>query len=351
MPKSKCKPSYHSESSSECEEPILKWLVIVYENANPELILSSPDFANFANKWTYFSNYHGVSHPSLPNYLSMIGGSTFGVTTDTCVNLPDTNLVDLLEAKGLTWKAYMENLPSTGFTGTISQPTLFTGANNAPCLNATCSSSFCFEYPYACKHNPFVNFTDITSNPERLKNIVNAREFFKDIVDGTLPDFAYYVPNQANDSHNTFLTLSNPSQCSNVQFNYDYAGNAFANTFTVPFATCSLLKNRVIAVVCDEGDFPTNNGNQTFAAFAGLNVKKHNVVNTNYNHYNLLRTIENTMHLGTLGRNDTLATPMTGWMKCGKSNDSDHGNSISPQESTIGKHSVPIDEILDHNKD
>src|SRR5262249_53545494 len=100
-------------------------------------------------------------------------------------------------------------------------------------------------------------------------------------------------------------------------FTVTYAGEAFKNTFTLPFADKKFLKDRVVCVVFDEGDSPhcESNPNQVFCAFFGPNVKKGKVVNKNYNHFNLLRTIEDTMEIGTLGRNDATAKPMKGWRR------------------------------------
>jgi phosphatidylinositol-3-phosphatase len=61
---------------------------------------------------------YGAAHPSLPNYLAVIGGSTFGCTNDECAtDVRGTTLVQQLEAKHLTWAAYYGGLPATGYTG------------------------------------------------------------------------------------------------------------------------------------------------------------------------------------------------------------------------------------------
>ncbi|HET9050663.1 MAG TPA: alkaline phosphatase family protein [Candidatus Dormibacteraeota bacterium] len=99
------------------------------------------------------TGFHGVTHPSLPNYLAMLSGDDQGIYDDckagssiTCAPeefVPDSgdstdtasltpaetaaasstphlfsgqNLVDQLETNGLSWKAYMQSLPSAGST-------------------------------------------------------------------------------------------------------------------------------------------------------------------------------------------------------------------------------------------
>jgi len=59
-----------------------------------------------------------VAHPSLPNYLALVSGSTQGVTSDcTSCQVAARNLADTLEGAGKTWKTYAEGLPRPGFTG------------------------------------------------------------------------------------------------------------------------------------------------------------------------------------------------------------------------------------------
>lgn len=86
------------------------------------------------------TNYHGVTHPSQPNYVScqadhiifsslqyfseqllnqiaMISGSTDGADEDAESNIDRKNVIDLLEAKGITWKSYQEQ-----YTGKLHEP-------------------------------------------------------------------------------------------------------------------------------------------------------------------------------------------------------------------------------------
>ena len=69
-----------------------------------------------AQQYGLATNFYGTRHPSLPNYLAMIGGDTFGITSD-CTNcfVNATNLVDQLDGAGKSWKGYMEAMPSRCF--------------------------------------------------------------------------------------------------------------------------------------------------------------------------------------------------------------------------------------------
>ncbi len=82
---------------------------------------------------------YAISHPSLPNYLALTGGSTFGIDSDCtdCV-VHSSSIVEQLTQRGLSWKAYMEDLPTRCFLGA--------GAGN-----------------YAKKHDPFAYYKPVTS--------------------------------------------------------------------------------------------------------------------------------------------------------------------------------------------
>src|SRR5256885_14233005 len=86
-------------------------LIIVYENQLQSNGLENDYMRKLAARGALMSNYFGVAHPSQPNYVAMIAGLPF-VNDDMCPSdISQTNLIDLLDAKGVTWKAYMENLP------------------------------------------------------------------------------------------------------------------------------------------------------------------------------------------------------------------------------------------------
>src|SRR5215213_3125040 len=117
---------------------------IVMENHEYSSIIgssSAPYTNSLAQQYSHATNFYGTRHPSLPNYLAMIGGDTFGITTDcTSCFVNATNLVDQLEGAGKSWKGYMESMPSPCFVG-----------DQAPL--------------YRQKHNPFIYFDSIRLNP------------------------------------------------------------------------------------------------------------------------------------------------------------------------------------------
>jgi hypothetical protein len=158
--------------------------VIMLENHSYSSVIddaNAPFITSLAHKYALAQNYYGVTHPSEPNYVAAISGSNWGVNDDQPTNTYDhLNIVDQLEQHHLTWAAYMESMPSAGFTGA--------------------------QYPsnaalYVNKHNPFVLMNDISSNAERLAQIKPYSSFAADMKAETLPNFVWISPNQCHDMH------------------------------------------------------------------------------------------------------------------------------------------------------
>src|SRR2546425_1083829 len=86
--------------------------IIVLENKAYDQVIGPgrPPYLNsLAQQYGLARNYHALVHPSLPNYLALIGGDTFGITTDcTDCFVDQPNLIDQLELTGKSWKGYME---------------------------------------------------------------------------------------------------------------------------------------------------------------------------------------------------------------------------------------------------
>jgi hypothetical protein len=252
--------------------------IIVFENQTETNVLENPFMRDLATKGVRLSNYFGVTHPSQPNYIASIGGLPF-VTDDHCpTNLPQTNLVDLLEAKGVTWKAYMEDLPVDD--------------------KAICKSK---NKLYFRKHNPFVSFDNIRNNPERLANVVNAKQLQIDVDNNALPQYCWYTPNIQNDGHSPPHSFQPFSRVRSVNFLAKYLEKFLGPLLANPKFT----KGTLIVVTFDES-FP-HADNHIYTVLLGDMVNPHTVQSEKYNHYSLLRTVEENFNLGTLNRNDLTA--------------------------------------------
>ena len=96
-------------------------VLVVFENHEATSIAGNPDAPTFnalAHRSATLTSYDAVAHPSLPNYLALVSGSTHGISSDCtdCV-VRARSLADTLAAAGKTWKTYAEDLPYPGFTG------------------------------------------------------------------------------------------------------------------------------------------------------------------------------------------------------------------------------------------
>jgi phosphatidylinositol-3-phosphatase len=155
-------------------------VVIVFENKDEQQVVGARaalTFTGMARRYAQLTQYDVLTHPSLPNYLALVSGSTHGIHSDctTCV-VAAPNLADTLEAAGRNWKAYAEGLPRPGWTGASAGL-------------------------YAKKHMPFFYFRDVVSSPWRRRRVVPLRQLTTDLAERTLPDFALVVPNLCNSMH------------------------------------------------------------------------------------------------------------------------------------------------------
>lgn len=154
-------------------------MVIVMENHGYAEIIGNPTapyLNSLAQRYGLATASYATAHPSLPNYLALVSGSTQGITTDctTCVaNAPQ--LVDQLQRADIPWRAYMEAAPSACFTGT------------AP--------------PFDRHHDPFVYAPHIVSDPAECDRVVPFSTFGRSLSDGTLPAFVWVTPDVEHDMH------------------------------------------------------------------------------------------------------------------------------------------------------
>jgi acid phosphatase len=149
--------------------------VIVLENTSYRVALRQPYIASLARQYAVATNYVEVGNPSLPNYLAMTSGSTWGISDDNFHKLPATGLGNQLSAAGVSWKAYME-----GFTG--------------DCFNS--------PYPYALKHNPFVYY-----GGECPANVVSMTDLAVDL-NGDTPQLSWITPGLCNDAHDCSIATA-----------------------------------------------------------------------------------------------------------------------------------------------
>lgn len=246
-------------------------VVIVFENKEATSVLgnrSAPTFNSYARRYATLTRYYGVTHPSLPNYLALVSGSTQGITNDctSCVASGES-LADTIDASGRTWKTYAEGLPSPGYLGP-------------------------FSGRYAKKHNPFAYFPDVADNPSRRARIVPLTELAGDLRARTLPNFSLVVPDLCHSMHDCSVRV----------------GDTWLRRNAPPLLS---LPKTVVFVVFDEGSTSLRGGGHTVALALGRTVRPGARFRRVTGHYGLLRTIEQAWGLPLLGQSAG-ATPITG---------------------------------------
>ena len=240
--------------------------VVVLENEDQGPALRQPFLESLAARGALLRNYHAVAHPSLPNYVALVAGSTYGIANDNPVTLDVEHLGDRLEQRGISWKTYAEDFPGACFLGVQS------GA-------------------YVRRHVPFLSFADIQKDPGRCAaHIVPATQLGEDLAAHALPRFALYVPNVNHDGHDTSVAVADA-----------WLQARFAPLLADPNFASGLL----FIVVFDEGK--VTGSNVVYCSFSGAGVQPGTVSDAPYDHYALLRTIEEVLHAGTLGRFDAHA--------------------------------------------
>jgi acid phosphatase len=168
-----------------------KVLVLVEENKTESTALSGmPYLASLARTYGHTTHYRAIRHPSLPNYLAIAGGSTFGVTDDAAPSrhaLGGASVFDRAIAAGSTAKTYAEAMPSNcGQTSTTK---------------------------YAVKHNPWPYFADAASrsNCRRFDvpmGTTTSGALRSDVLNGRLPNVGMAVPDICHDGHDCSLRVA-----------------------------------------------------------------------------------------------------------------------------------------------
>ncbi|KAJ3012078.1 UNVERIFIED_CONTAM: hypothetical protein HDU68_001391 [Siphonaria sp. JEL0065] len=240
------------------------YMVILLENEDQVNVIADPYFKSLAAKGYNMGNYYGVAHPSQPNYIAMVSGSVNNCYGDENININARSIADLLEAKGLTWKAYNEGYPGNCF------------------LDATSGR-------YARKHNPFLSFTNIQGNSARCAKIVDSTQLDADASSGKLPNYAFFTPDLYNDGHDTSIPYT----------------SSWLQGFLEPKLTNPAYANTLFHIVFDES--ATYSPNQIYSVFVGAGVTAGAVDNTQYDHYSGLATVESIFGLGNLGLSDASA--------------------------------------------
>jgi hypothetical protein len=166
---------------------VTKVLTIVLENhGTTSASAGMPYLVSLGQRYGRTTGYRSLTHPSLPNYLVMAGGSTFGVRDDGSPSqhrLPGRSVFDVALSRGRTAKTYAESMGSTH------------------CRQSSGGS-------YAARHNPWVYFAQGRTACSRYDvdlGTPKAGALRNDVVYGRLPSVGLVVPNLCHDAHDCSL--------------------------------------------------------------------------------------------------------------------------------------------------
>jgi len=257
-------------------------VVVVMENEGTSQALADPGIASLARQSAWLSNYHALAHPSLPNYLALVAGTTFGITRDHVETpLKAKSIVDRLEDKGLTWKSYAEDFPGSCFLHSEAGAGRLTpGAKPIPI--------------YTKRHVPLLNFASVQTDARRCARVVSGDQFLIDARSGRLPNYSFYSPNLFHDGHDAPLA----------------SASAWLQRFVGDFKRAASARSRtLLVVVWDEGGGKEARTNGVLAMLFG-DVIKPGRYGALLTHYSLLRTIEDNFGLAPLADGDGQASPL-----------------------------------------
>jgi hypothetical protein len=333
----------HSTRQGATRPPVRHVFVIVLENEpfartfgpqSPAPYLADTLVARGA----FLRNYYGIGHSSLDNYIAMVSGQAPNVATqrdctrfvefelarpqlDTngqaigsgCVYPAKVKMVgDQIEAAGLTWRGYMEDLgnDSTKERAACGHPAV--GA-----IDSTTNRERGDQY--ATKHNPFYYFRSLIDHRARCSaHVVNLRKLATDLrTVATTPNYAFITPNLCDDGHDAPCVDGDPG------------GLVQADRFLrqwVPLITQSpaFRANGVLIITFDEAGGPPGQDSSACCGERGLPggplpggdgpgggrvgaivlspfVRPGTVSDEPYNHYAMLRWVERVFGLGYLG--------------------------------------------------
>ncbi len=252
--------------------------VVVMENLSYDAAMATPGFASLAHRYAAATAYYAASHPSLPNYLALAAGSTFGIASDclSCFVTGD-NLGAELGRAGISWNAYFEGVSASCYLGTSYGV-------------------------YAAKHNPFRYFTDVRSSQALCSHLVPLAQLGPALAGPAsgVPRFVWVTPNVCNDGHS----------CPASQ-----AAAWLDGLVAEVTASQAWRQDGVLFVTWDEGAggdsrqatprgsvLPTGGGGHVLTLVVAPGVPPGTVVTTPLSHYALLATVEDALGVPLLGQ-------------------------------------------------
>jgi acid phosphatase len=251
-------------------------VMILMENHNLTDIYNSksaPYMTGLANTWTLLQDYTAVDHPSEPNYQALMCGQTNNPPSgdDLYHVFNVTNVVDRLESKGLTWRAYSES-----------------------------AAGPCDKTNPDIRHVPFIFYQDVETNAARCNRIIPTTaptdaEVIAELNSSSPSNFIWITPNDQDNMHSAAVSV----------------GDNYLKGLVPNILSSATFKNKRAAlfIVFDEGNL-TYPMDYVYAVWAGPAVKTATKLTTPFTHYSVLATMEANWGLTSITANDKGATSM-----------------------------------------
>jgi acid phosphatase len=247
-------------------------MVIMLENKSINQIIGctcAPYINSLAKQYSYATESFAVHHNSLPNYLATISGTTWGCSSSHCGPFPGPDLPSQLAALGISWRAYIEDMP-------------------APC------SLFIGKGFYVRRHNPFVYLSDILDN-----NCTNT----------VIPYTLTQLQTDLNSTHPPAFTWITPDNQDNMHSASIQTGDTWlANNLPTVLTSRWFQQNGTVIITFDEGeatDWAGINGVKGGGHILTLFISKHTMnrgtYDTPFDEYAILRALQEAYKVPLLG--------------------------------------------------
>src|SRR5216117_856254 len=234
-------------------------VVVLMENKNlNEVYGPAPYMTQLADQYSFSQGWSSITNPSQPNYIAILGASTFGVSGDgNHPNLNHPTLVDLIETSGHTWNAIAE------------------GSGSGCSINPDRGED----------HFPFLSYTTITGNSARCANLHSGgpTDVVAALNAGT--NFIWFTPNDGHNMHDNSVA----------------SGDAWIQSWVPQLLSAMSGKHATLFLTYDEGYASPP---LVYSGFSGPAAKQAYKSTTSYTHYSLLKLIEDVWGGGSLGQGD-----------------------------------------------
>lgn len=325
-------------------KPFDRVITIMFENQYRSYVIQNQFLKKLASAGADMTNYFGAFHPSQTNYLASFAGEICGVTNDIPPASPllQETMVDILEAKNISWKAYMEAYPDKPNNDAWNPAWTNPGypAKEQPITQYPPAGDTQLSRYYR-KHNAFASFHNVQKDKSRWEKIVSDVQFWQDVANDALPEYSWFTPDIWNDGHylyNTHIDTNPRTQLVpqlSAWLEHVFLGDIATSDIQGGSATglnniglnldidllltdpekawkqSNVPKGTLLVVTFDEADYDANGydtnydgPNQIYTVLLGDMIKPGTVIDTPYNHYNLIRTVQENFQLDSLKKND-----------------------------------------------